>query len=193
MPLPYPTKVILPFDIATAQDMNERHANDVALANGSGLDDGAVTTAKLADGAVTAQKIDFTSLGAFNAYLVSNQSLSAAAYTKLNMNATSLNINNVYSTTNSRFTAPYNCVAFFSANITNTGSSVSGTCAIYLNGNQYARAPFSPTSTITPTVSTIIPLSAGDVVECYGYMNTAATIPSNSSTAFWLGYVIART
>lgn len=42
MALPYPTKVVLPFDIATAQDMNERHANDVALANGSGLDDGAV-------------------------------------------------------------------------------------------------------------------------------------------------------
>lgn len=47
MALPYPTKVVLPFDIATAQDMNERHANDVALANGSGLDDGAVTSDKL--------------------------------------------------------------------------------------------------------------------------------------------------
>ena len=52
MPLPYPTKVILPFDIATAQDMNERHANDVALANGTGLN----------DGSVTANKIDFTTL-----------------------------------------------------------------------------------------------------------------------------------
>lgn len=50
MALPYPTKVVLPFDIATAQDMNERHANDVALANGSGLD----------GGAVTADKLDFT-------------------------------------------------------------------------------------------------------------------------------------
>ena len=47
MALPYPTKVVLPFDIATAQDMNERHANDVALANGSGLDDGAVTADKI--------------------------------------------------------------------------------------------------------------------------------------------------
>lgn len=47
MALPYPTKVVLPFDIATAQDMNERHANDVALAAGTGLDDGAVPAAKL--------------------------------------------------------------------------------------------------------------------------------------------------
>ena len=50
MSLPYPTKVVLPFDIATAQDMNERHANDVALASGSGLD----------NDAVTADKIDFS-------------------------------------------------------------------------------------------------------------------------------------
>lgn len=47
MSLPYDTKVVLPFDIATAQDMNERHANDVALANGTGLNDGAVTADKL--------------------------------------------------------------------------------------------------------------------------------------------------
>jgi hypothetical protein len=47
MALPYPTKVVLPFDIATAQDMNERHANDEALANGSGLDNGAVTSDKI--------------------------------------------------------------------------------------------------------------------------------------------------
>lgn len=47
MALPYPTKVVLPFDIATAQDMNERHANDVALAAGTGLDDGAVTSSKM--------------------------------------------------------------------------------------------------------------------------------------------------
>jgi hypothetical protein len=47
MSLPYPTKVVLPFDIATAQDMNERHANDEALANGSGLDNGAVTATKI--------------------------------------------------------------------------------------------------------------------------------------------------
>ena len=46
MPLPYPTKVVLPFDIATAQDMNERHANDVALADGTGLDDESVTAEK---------------------------------------------------------------------------------------------------------------------------------------------------
>lgn len=52
MALPYLTKVVLPFDIATAQDMNERHANDVALAAGSGLD----------DSSITASKLDFTTL-----------------------------------------------------------------------------------------------------------------------------------
>lgn len=50
MPLPYPTKVVLPFDIATAQDMNERHANDVALANGTGIGDNAITPEKRVGG-----------------------------------------------------------------------------------------------------------------------------------------------
>lgn len=64
MPLPYPTKVVLPFDIATAQDMNERHANDVALSNGTGLDDGAVTPEKrsggIAKGSFTSAVGDYT-------------------------------------------------------------------------------------------------------------------------------------
>src|SRR5690606_38757542 len=42
--------VVLPLDIATAQDMNERHDNDVALANGTGLNDGGVTPEKRGGG-----------------------------------------------------------------------------------------------------------------------------------------------
>lgn len=70
MALPYPTKVVLPFDIATAQDMNERHANDVALAAGTGLNDGAIVTSKLANNAITASKLDYTTL-AFGNYSTS--------------------------------------------------------------------------------------------------------------------------
>ena len=57
MALPYPTKVVLPFDIATAQDMNERHANDVALAAGTGLDAGAVTPDQMNLGAQNATEL----------------------------------------------------------------------------------------------------------------------------------------
>lgn len=67
MALPYPGKVYVPFDILTAQELNEDVANIESLAAGTGFNTGAiptaalanisVTTAKINDGAVTAPKI----------------------------------------------------------------------------------------------------------------------------------------
>lgn len=59
MALPYTMPPVSPFDVITSQAENEKIANIEALAAGTGLDDGAVTTAKIDDGAVTASKLDF--------------------------------------------------------------------------------------------------------------------------------------
>ena len=48
--LPYPGKVYNPFDILTAEEMNEDVANIESLATGAGLGDGAVTAIKTAFG-----------------------------------------------------------------------------------------------------------------------------------------------
>lgn len=53
MALPNPGMVAVPFDIYTAEELNDTYANIEALADGSGLD----------DGAVTADKIDFATVG----------------------------------------------------------------------------------------------------------------------------------
>lgn len=55
--LPYPGKAYSPFDILTAEELNEDVANIERLADGTGI----------GDGAVTAQKIDFATL-AFGNY-----------------------------------------------------------------------------------------------------------------------------
>lgn len=63
--LPYPDMVFVPLDILTAQELNEIVSNveyisdqfPIAAAN---LASNAVTTAKISDEAVTADKIDFT-------------------------------------------------------------------------------------------------------------------------------------
>lgn len=47
MALPYPNKTFLPFTILTAQELNEMHANTTSLANGTGLDDGAIKSQKI--------------------------------------------------------------------------------------------------------------------------------------------------
>lgn len=49
MALPFPSMNFVPLDVLTAEEQNQLVANIEALANGSGLDDGSVTAAKLAE------------------------------------------------------------------------------------------------------------------------------------------------
>lgn len=55
--LPYPGKVYNPFDVLTAEELNEDVENIESLADGSGIGDGAIPTAAIADGAVTPIKL----------------------------------------------------------------------------------------------------------------------------------------
>ena len=57
MSLPNPSMSFSPFAILTAEEMNELAENDQALAAGTGLDNNAVTTAKIADAGVTNAKL----------------------------------------------------------------------------------------------------------------------------------------
>lgn len=56
MPLPYAMPAVSPFDTITAQETNERIANILALAAGTGFNAGAIPTAAIANGAITAAK-----------------------------------------------------------------------------------------------------------------------------------------
>lgn len=57
--LPYPGKSYSPFDILTAEELNEDVANIESLATGVGLGDKSIPTAAYGDGTVTAGKTDF--------------------------------------------------------------------------------------------------------------------------------------
>lgn len=58
MALPYPTMDFVPFDILTAEELDHMVANDQALAAGTGLNDLAIATAKLAAKAATLAKMN---------------------------------------------------------------------------------------------------------------------------------------
>jgi hypothetical protein len=62
MALPNPSMSFTPFDILTAEEMNDLVENIEALAAGTGLNTDAITTVKIDDGAVTNPKIDWTTL-----------------------------------------------------------------------------------------------------------------------------------
>lgn len=58
--LPYPGKVYNPFDILTAEELNEDVANIESLATGTGLGDVSVPNSALAGGAVTPDKLNLS-------------------------------------------------------------------------------------------------------------------------------------
>ena len=62
MALPNPAMSFSPFAILTAEEMNNLVENNQALADGSGLNTGAITTIKIGAAAVTAAKIDWTTI-----------------------------------------------------------------------------------------------------------------------------------
>ncbi len=63
MSLPNPSMTFTPFDPLPASDLNDLVENDQALAAGTGLDNLAVTTSKLALGAVIPEKLDLSTIG----------------------------------------------------------------------------------------------------------------------------------
>lgn len=159
MSLPYPTKVVLPFDIATAQDMNERHANDVALAAGTGLDNLAVTTAKIDDAAVTASKIDLGSLFLGTGSITTNQTTSGT--TKLTLTGSSTTV-----------VAPGGCKFKFNVFI----PLLSGTAL----GDRFIIAVEEGGVPVTGFYTVIKQTALGDTVEADLY--TSSDVPAGSHT-----------
>lgn len=62
MSLPHPNIVFTPLTTITAQDHNNQMANVASLADGTGVNDGAIVGNKLKNSTVTADKIDFTTM-----------------------------------------------------------------------------------------------------------------------------------
>ena len=62
MSLPHPNIVFTPLTTITAQDHNNQMANVASLADGTGINDGAIVGSKLKISTVTADKIDLTTM-----------------------------------------------------------------------------------------------------------------------------------
>lgn len=74
MALPYPMSPVSPFDVITSQAENEKIANIESLADGTGID----------DGAITAPKIDFTTFpDPQSVYVATDSSTNSGTYVDL--------------------------------------------------------------------------------------------------------------
>lgn len=80
MPLPNPGQSFDPFDTLPASDLNDMVENIEALADGSGLDDGAIETDQIDDEAITPNKLG---LGAQTATVAADQPTVNTTYVDL--------------------------------------------------------------------------------------------------------------
>lgn len=89
MPLPNAAMSFSPFAILTAEEMNDLVENDQALADGTGLNTGAISTTALADTSVTATKLSTDAIYlSDNAQSTSQGSLSTSETAITNMSIT---------------------------------------------------------------------------------------------------------
>ena len=140
------------------------------------LKTGIVTTAKMADSAVTAEKLGVPV--AARAYASSTLGISASTWTKAPLNTENFDIGSNFDTTNYRFVAPYKGVYLVAGQVGIASNGLLSTAfasgALYLNGSEYYQGLWihgAGDSSILPRIpiSTFISLEADDYLELYGY------------------------
>ena len=129
---------------------------------------------------------------AFEAYLSSNQLITAGADTKIQFNIEIFDTNSAYdNSTNYRFTVPsgqggkYNIYCALDLDTTVYDLQV-GVVYIFKNGSRYSDAKYRSHSTnlidrITFGQNRILDLSAGDYIEIYANISTSASQPQISA------------
>jgi hypothetical protein len=139
------------------------------------------SASQVKDEVLTAAKLAFLRKYA-RAYLSADQTLAAATLTKIQFNAKSYDPAALFdATTNYRFTVPagyagkwliHACVGLYSA-----GSNTTGSLQIFVNGSARGYVYFyQPAATLlSPQITDILNLAAGDYVEIYIYVSVAGT------------------
>ena len=147
----------------------------------------AVTTAKIADDAVTKDKVSNLMYPAFEAYLSSDQSISDATNAKVQFDTEVLDTDNCYdNSTNYRFTPTVAGKYFIYTNIRCSSSSSSQLRNIfnhiYKNGSSYKATKFDPKddqfNQINIPNSAIIDMNgSSDYIEIFGYIDVTSSTP----------------
>lgn len=122
----------------------------------------------------------------FRAWLGSNQSVSHATLTKLQLNQEDFDYGaNFDKTTNYRFIAPYDCVVAVTGAVSFDTVTGNGFVSIYKNGVEAARGtrPYASGHDLNSTVATILELSGGDYLELYGLQRHGSARNAQAGTA----------
>ena len=130
---------------------------------------------------------------AFSYYLGTNQSISSASNTKVQINTKVFDTNNYFDTTNYRFTpliAGYyqiNIAINTSANVVNLAPYLSKNGSVYQYSNQVATADGASATFL------VYLNGSSDYVEFYVYISTGGGTASSGATNTWMSGCLVRT
>lgn len=158
--LPNPGMSFTPFDILTAAEQNDLVENIESLATGTGIGDGSVDTAAIADEAVTSDKIDGATL------------LTFTNWTPTFVGGGSMGVSSVVITT-ARW-ARLGKMVYFELNV---GFTTTGTQNSTINFELPASLPLATSDPFTPPFSGIM-YDGSQTSTCWG---RPANIPSSQT------------
>lgn len=183
-------------EIPSATKWNILGSNDASFNDGTGIATGAVTSSKISGIDKSLTTTDSNPYK-FKAYMNATQSLSAATWTKLNMDTESYDTNNNFNTTTKGYTVPVN--GFYTFYASAQLLSQAGTVfliSLTLNGtSEWRRLGEIPNTTGNITLNGCITeqMTAGDVVYAMGYSGSIKTINSGVALSYFGGYLVSRT
>lgn len=178
MALPNPGMDAVPFTPLTAEFLDDMIENIESLSDGTGFENGAITTNTLAESAVTPNKL-------LNEYQVSVrigtiQALSGGVLTKLNYDTENFDLNNNWNTANKNYTVPVTGYYMFSVcqRVDKGGTLGSSFIALFKNNVQLCRlAQVAQGAGQIDIISgsRVVFLTAGDVIDYRGYADGSLT------------------
>lgn len=184
MALPNPGWSVVAFEVPTAAKWNQLGENDDALADGSGLDDGAVIDTK------------WRNEVAFRANVNATQNTGNATFADMSFATEQYDIGADFAS--SQFTAPVNGVYHFSGSCgTNTNSTrliislFDSTNSELIRGSESTSS--SNVASTGASFSGDISLTAGTIVKCRTFGNTTLTLTTDTARNWFSGHLVTRT
>lgn len=129
----------------------------------------------------------------FRAYHNTTQSSGSGAFAKMSFNTENWDISGNFGS--STFTAPVAGYYFFFARANTTGTPTRLLISLYKNGSEHSRGDDlsddeAQAAGSGVSVSGLIQLAVNDTVEVYSFGNTALTLESGTTTAYFGGYLV---
>lgn len=182
MPLPNPTMSFTPFDILTAEELNDLVENIESLQDWTAFDNDTFPIALIEDGTVSSEKLNTTI--AARAYRNAAQAILSGAARKVLLDTENFDVGGDFDLANSRFVAPVTGYYEISGSVQYLNLDAAGQqglCYIYVNGvlaagnsGYVGAANGDPTASIT----TLEFVNAGEFIELYTQHDSATASES---------------